>query len=239
MHHIRTRPLTDDERRFLETRTKSDAVGCFFLAILAVGIPGYGLSLLGSMLGGLHSPQAADWGRWAGVLVWIVMFLPLLVGYRRAEAAQRRRAVRDADEGVVEEIHVSTNRVVEIALVSNNAPILAFDLGGQKILYLQGQWLYDEQRYGGSPSEEDPSEKVFNGLPPPNSFPSREFTITRFPHSGEVAGIRVSGPYLPPAAVVDALKPEYSFADSELFDGDLDDIADVLAREHARRRDDP
>ena len=117
---------------------------------------------------------------------------------------------------------------------TDNEPILAFDLGGERILYLQGQWLYDERKYGAPPRNEDPIEDVINGLPHPYSFPSTDFTIARFPHSGEVLSIRVSGCCLSPAADMHALKPEYEFGDSELFDGNLDDIAEVLAQEHAR-----
>jgi hypothetical protein len=46
-------------------------------------------------------------------------------------------------------------------------------------------------------------------------------------NSGEVLGIRVAGRYVAPGATVEALKPEYEFADSELLD--------VLVRAHARR----
>jgi hypothetical protein len=51
-----------------------------------------------------------------------------------------------------------------------------------------------------------------------------------------VLGIRIAGKYVAPQAVVEALKFEYEFADSELLQGSLDDIAGVLAREHERRR---
>src|SRR5262245_16561249 len=65
--------------------------------------------------------------------------------------------------------------------------------------------------------------------------PGTEFTLSRLPQSGEVAGIRVTGNDVVPQVAIAALQPEYDFADSELLEGSLDDIADVLAREHERR----
>ena len=79
-------------------------------------------------------------------------------------------------------------------------------------------------------------DEFFNGLPTPNSFPSTEFTVSRFPNSGEVVGIRVAGEYVAPECEVEALKSEYEFGNSELLDGLLDDIAGVLVREHERRK---
>jgi hypothetical protein len=50
-----------------------------------------------------------------------------------------------------------------------------------------------------------------------------------------VLRVRVTGDYLRPEKVVDALRPQYEFGESELLVGDLDNIAEVLAREHAVR----
>ena len=70
---------------------------------------------------------------------------------------------------------------------------------------------------------------------PPPSFPSSEFTIVRFPLL-DVLRIDVSGEYRQPEAIVGAMKREYGFGRLEIFDGSLDEIAGVLAREHARRQ---
>jgi hypothetical protein len=122
-------------------------------------------------------------------------------------------------------------------LINDNAPILALDIGHGRVLLLQGQWLVnDASLYGAPPLHGDPYDDYFNGLPPPHSFPSDSFSLTRLPHSGRVLKIRVEGNYRRPERTVEGLRPEYEFGDSELFDGDLDRIADVLAREHTRRR---
>ena len=138
-------------------------------------------------------------------------------------------------EQVVQEIAVSHPRVVEIHLINDNEPILAFDIGDQKILFLQGQWLRASETYGAPHQADDPEDNIVNGLPKPFSFPSRAFTVLRLPHSGRVLNIRVQGDYLAPEKTVEALRREYEFGDSELLDGSVDDIAGVLAREHAKR----
>src|SRR5207302_1862391 len=101
--------------------------------------------------------------------------------------------------------------------------------------FLQGQWLRDPGTYGTEGPEGDPFDEFINGLPAPHSFPSSEFAVSRFPHSGEVLGIRVAGKYAAPQAVVEALKPEYEFGDSEVLDGSFEEIAGVLARARAAK----
>jgi hypothetical protein len=126
---------------------------------------------------------------------------------------------------------------MEISLISDNEPILAFDIGGGKILFLQGQWLREPSTYGAPRQDGDPEEQFLNGLSKPFSFPSTAFTATRLPHSGRVLKITARGDYLAPEKKIEALRREYEFGDSELLDGALEDIAGVLAREHAKRRD--
>jgi len=198
-------------------------------------LPAYLLGNLGSWLAGFISPEAATIGQWIGWALAAIVFVAAIVSFVPYERRRRQRAVQDRQAQMIQDIHVVEPRVIEIGLVSDNEPILAFQIGDNKILFLQGQWLRDSETYGVDASDREPCEQFFNGLPAPHSFPSTEFTISRLPNSGEVLGIRVAGPYLAPGKAVEAMKPEYDFADSELLDGSLDDIAGVLAREHARR----
>jgi hypothetical protein len=194
------------------------------------------LGKLGGWIGGLISPDAAVYGQWLGWLGAAVMCVVVLVSFIPFERRRRQRAVRDQEAQMLQEIHVLDARAVEIGLISDNEPILAIDIGENKFLFLQGQWLRDPATYEAPGPEGDPDDQFINGLPAPHSFPSSEFTVSRFPNSGEVLGIRVRGSYVAPQTVVEALKPEYEFGDSELLDGSLEDIAGVLAREHECRR---
>jgi hypothetical protein len=123
--------------------------------------------MLGYWLGGFISEDAGKYGAWLGCLLGVILFVVALVRFVPYERRQRRPAVRDREAQLVQEIHVVDPRVIEIRLISDNEPILAFDVGDGKILYLQGQWLREEKTYGTLAREEDPHEEFINGLPEP------------------------------------------------------------------------
>ncbi len=236
MHTITERHPTLHEQRLIARRVSPDlaSYGCITLG-LGIG-PVYILGKLGAWLGALVSPAASAYGQYAGWCIAAIILVLAIVSFNRYERRLRQLAERDRDARVVQDIHVTDPRVVEIALINDNEPILAFDVGDNTILFLQGQWLRDCDIYGTEgPDDDDPYEEFFNGIPEPYSFPATEFTVSRLPNSGEVLAISVAGQYLAPKEVVEALKPEYEFVNSELFEGPLEDIAGVLAREHSRR----
>jgi hypothetical protein len=236
MHEITSRPPTARERRIIEASTRPDiaSYGCI---VMFFGI-GFSLLLgwLGGRIGSFHSEDAATFGRWIGWTLAAAIFVYVLVSFASLERRLRRRASKDARALAVQEVSVSDPRLVEIYPINDNEPILAFDIGQGKLLFLQGQWLRDPVTYGAEEAEEledDACDDFLNGLPAPHSFPSSKFTVTRLPNSGRVLGISVEGEYLSPEVAVEALKREYEFGDSEILLGELDDIAGVLAREHA------
>lgn len=191
--------------------------------------------ILARWFGSFASSDVATYAQWAGWGISAALFIPILAGLIPYERRQRQLASRDNAFQVVQEIHVTDPRVVEIGLINDNAPVLALDIGGEMILFLQGQWLLERGTYGAAIPVNDEGDEKFNGLPPPHSFPCTDFTISRFPSSGEVLRIHVAGDYLAPGAIVETLRPEYQFQPSEVFNGSLDHLDDVLAREHAGR----
>jgi len=239
LHTITSRTPASDEQRLIAGRAKVDFASYGCITILFAILPAYLLGNVGGWLGGFISPEAATYGQWVGWGLAAIFFVAVIAAFIPYERRQRQRAAQDQQAQIIQDIHVVEPRVLEIGLVNDNEPILAFQIGENKILYLQGQWLRDYGTYGVEDSEREPYEEFLNGLAAPHSFPSTEFTLSRLPNSGEVLGIRVAGRYLAPGAAVEALKPEYEFADSELLDGSLDDIAGVLALEHARRKAGP
>ncbi len=236
VHRITTRTPRPDEQRLIAGRTKPDFASYGCITIFFAVVPGLLLSKFGGWLGGFISADVSTYGQWIGGAIAAIIFVSLLVSFIPHERRRRQRASQDHSAQIVQDIHVTEPRVIEIALINDSEPILAFEIGDKKILYLQGQWLRDDATYGADLLEGDACEEFINGLPEPHSFPSTEFTVSRFPNSGEVVGILVAGRYLAPEAEVEALKSEYEFGDSELFEGSLDDIAGVLAREHERRK---
>ena len=177
----------------------------------------------------------------AKVVAWLTSLPPLyislgvgavLVGFlgvplMRHIAEDRRRRLRDAG---IEILEVESDAAVELpADHSAVDPAVLFDIGGGQLLLLMGQWLCDPATFGveGGPDDDDPP--MWNGLPPPNSFPSRQFMLTRWPESGLVLSIRVDGEYLPvrkePCSVeLTTLPPLYS----QIIPGTLQDIDGAL-----------
>lgn len=235
-HTISSRPPTADERAVIERQAKPDAASYGCLAVAFGIMPIVSLAAAGGWLVRRWDPGLVGTGRTIGAIAGAGILARVLFSFVPFERRRRRRAADDAKEMRVQEVEVRDPRVVSLSLIGDNAPILAFDIGLGKLLFLQGQWLVNDDAIYGVPAPQgDAFEEFLNGLPPPHSFPSDAFTVTRLPHSGHVLGIHVTGNYLRPEREVDALRREFQFADSEVFEGELDRIAEVLAREHAAR----
>jgi hypothetical protein len=232
-HHITTRPATPRECEIIVNQARFDFVSYGCLTLFFGVVPAVGLGWLGAWIGSFISPDARAFGRYIGWALSVVLLLYALVSFTPFSRRQRKTASKDAEALIVEQIAVSTNTVFEIGLINDNEPILVFDIGSGGLLFLQGQWLREPATYGTEPLSEDPPEEIVNNLPSPYSFPSTEFVIERFPHSGLVLSIQVSGEYLAPQKTVEALKYKYEFHDSEIFTGEIENVAQVLAQAHA------
>lgn len=220
MYKITTRPATDDERRIIRDQARFDIASLGCLTIVLGIVPAVAFGWLGGWIGSFLSPDLAAIGRYIGWALSAVIYCSALLSFVPYARRQHKRASEDFEDSIVQQVSVSTTRVVEIGLIDDNEPILAFDMGGDKILFLRGQWLYDPATFGAdSKTSDDAHEDFLNCLPAPHSFPSSRFTIHRLPHSGRVLTIQVAGNYLAPDRTVEALKPEYEFGDSEIFDG--------------------
>ncbi|WP_144043574.1 hypothetical protein [Rhodopirellula baltica] len=204
---------------------------------LTFGIfPGFALGLVGGWLGGFVSPDAATWARYIGWLVGIIGLTYGIVWYWPNERRRRQQADADSTDTVVEELTVNSSRVIELFCLGSHEPCLVFDLGGNQLLFLHGQWIRWESTYGAPDIVDDGNDDYLNLLDPPYSFPSDSFVVTRLPNSGHVFGISVTGDYLAVDDPIDALKPEYDFNYCEIIPGTIDSIPDSLRAEHQRRR---
>jgi len=191
---------------------------------------------VGHWIGSFSSEDVATYAQWVGWIAGIALGILILVAIIPYGRKQQKLATRDHETHQVQEIHVTDPRVIEVAMVGNVGPNLAVDIGDDKILYIQGQWLYACDIYGAASPENDEGDELFNGLPASHSFPCSEFTISRLQNTGEVLHIHVAGDYLPPEAPVEALKSEHQFQPSELFSGSVDDLASIMDHEHLRRK---
>jgi hypothetical protein len=138
----------------------------------------------------------------------------------------RRLAREDLERGEVQILYVKDPIVVRQDEYNDEGPILYFDIGEGKLLFLWGQWLFDAETYG-APVEELPEDldvpEHVNGLPDPYGFPSSEFKLARLPKTGDVLGIEVLGSHVPPARTIGRKEVKWSaLGPSAILDGSLD-----------------
>lgn len=239
MHTITTRPPTPEEQRSIDRGAKPDLASSGCLILFFGVLPYFLFGRFGAWLGRHVSPREAERGLLIGRLAAVLLFVAMLGTFLSQERRRRKRAHKDLAEATIQEIAVTDARVIEIGAINDIEPIFVFDIGGGKLLYLQGQWLREESIYGAPRVDGDPDGRFLNGLDAPYSFPSTSFTVVRLPNTGRVLSIRPSGTYLPPIGnPVEALRKEYDFGQSSVFDGDLESISEVLAREYANTKND-
>jgi hypothetical protein len=107
------------------------------------------------------------------------------------------------------------------------------DIGQGKVLVLAGQWLWDPEIYGARDEDRPPGDdglRYLNGLPPPRTFPSAVFTLTRDLREDRVLSIQVEGPALAlaPPLGVELLPRRPGHADAWLLEGTLEDLPRLL-----------
>jgi hypothetical protein len=187
-----TRPATAAELATLEARVKArGGFGC--LATLSVPIAAAALSAglrFGLVLGA------------AVVLVAAVVVGAFVVSIVKHQRPIRERQRQDLANGTVEILAVSSATPLNVpATHSSVDPAFAVELEGGRTLVLAGQWLSDPTTFGGTnedAGDDDAGDPFANALPPPYAFPTRAFTVHRFPVSGEVLGIELAGEYVEP-----------------------------------------
>lgn len=225
MHTIAERKVARSDYHAHDTlgRLKVQDWGC---ALLGFGVvPGFLLGRLGRVVGSGISEQAAVGGEIAGWILGTVLFSVLmLVSWR-----QRTEKKRFLAAGIVQEIYVESSRCFEVP-VFNSDPVLAFDLGADRLLILYGQWLYDAEIYGVDAPRDDPEEATLNGLPMPHGFPNTRFTLVRRPDTGEVLAIRPAGEYLPTEAMAETESVAQGLLPSQLATGSSDNLAEILGK---------
>lgn len=234
-HTISERPPSDTDYRRLSIHTQPLLIawGCL-VGILGIGAA-FWLGAFGNWLGTLIGGDAPWYGKCVGWGLAILLFTAASVTYYRQERVLRNQARKDAASRKVQVIAVTQPRVVQIAYFDDQHPILCFDIGNNKVLLLQGRWLCDPGTYGVDQAGDDDGESL-NGLHGRHAFPNTEFTVERWPHSGIVLSIQTAGEPLRPEKTVHGLKDETLFADSQLFEGKLEDMEAILEREQRARQ---
>jgi hypothetical protein len=189
-----TRPATAGELATLRERGKARGmVGCLAAGAVPVAVAALVVGLKLGLLFGL--------GVVVLVLVVVALFAHSFLQYHRPIRARQRE---DEAQATVEVLAIAAAEPIEIPpMHSSVSPAFAIELEGGRTLLLLGQWLSEEATFGGTPSDregwdDDAGDAFGNALPPPFSFPTRDFTVHRFPISGEVLRIELTGPYVHP-----------------------------------------
>ena len=164
-----------------------------------------------------------------GLCVWALRGMSVNEGRRKARFAEAGQ-----DGSLIEEWRIEASRVVQLIPFGEDEPVLCFEVESDRIVMLKGQWLWDESTYGAPRIKDDPDENFLNGLGKPYSFPSRKFTVVRWPGTGKVVNICVSGDYLAPEKSNVEIKRYYYFNASKQIEGRLDDLQPALEREAAK-----
>lgn len=197
---------------------------------------GFAFWTFAGWIGSWFNEGARGVGHWVGIsaALGLGIYLTMLVG--REMARKARRAVPGAEYGMVEEMHVTTGRVMVLQSDhSSMDPAVCFDLGEGRLLLLVGQWMCGPKKFGVPRGEaleasDEIQETVPNGLPPPWSFPSESFVLRRLAASGDVLSIRVKGVFVKPeqgSATLVAAEGR-GYMESMILTGSLDDVEEAL-----------
>ncbi|MDH5509782.1 MAG: hypothetical protein OEZ32_05430 [Nitrospinota bacterium] len=235
------RAPTKKERAIVDFENKPDWASNLFLIFCAV----IGSLALGAMVGWLGEllkfphPERYRYLAWA---VGGLLYLFTTVSFNLSDLPRIRNARLDLLSGTVQQIHVKNPTAILLGYNNTVDPLLALDLGEGKILYLYGQWMFDNRIFGAPEFDqevldEENLQKRVNGMPDPYGFPSTEFTLVRMRHCGRVLSVSVVGEYLPPEERTQTLlEPCEYLNESELFDGGIQDIAFLIRAEDTRRK---
>ena len=233
-HTIQVRPMTEVERRSARTAGQftPDHWAWVLLPILASSFIGW---LLGLAIRRFLAPG----------LLELPIFLACAAGFAaifgsifvyRIFARTHEEARADVNAATVEVIEVSEPVVVQQEESNDEGPIFYFDIGGGKLLFLWGQWLYDSDIFwhdGHSFAEDDGYERLEDVLEessePP--FPNSHFVLHRTTNLGIVTRIDLRGERVTPQSVIPATAVRLSaLPPSCILTGSLQDLQAAVAR---------
>lgn len=202
-------------------------------------IPGPAVAFLGYLVG-----LAAEWGfsllgldvapylhiGLAATGVCFGLFLSVCIYRAIKGAADAVKA--DLKDGRVQVIEVTNASVVQQEEYGDEGPILYFELNGETILLLWGQWLFDPHVYGAEDHiVADDAETFLNAQDREFAFPSTDFAVHRCLESRRVVKIEIRGEPLLPMRTLDwGEVPLQNVRDCEILRGRLDDLPSAMAR---------
>jgi len=153
---------------------------------------------------------------WRSMLVAAVIATSLLVASLisniRFFRKVKQRELLKADDKAVTVFDVSSDQVLDIEPLGDNAPAFCFFVGEEKALLLVGQWLLDY-----------------------DSFPTKSFQIHCWANTKEPIRIEMNGQHVEPEQSRIKLRSNYQFGKIELFDATPETLQSDLDRALMRK----
>ena len=171
-----TRPLTAKERAMLTPKALDPAVQAFFLGMFLLIPIMLAYAVLCRFFPNLERLDRMPWAVALGLAPSIYFSSRMYL-----KEKHRRAKHPDLDSGVAEVTTYDARQAIKVDEFEDEGIGFYIDIGDDKVLFLQGQYLY-----------EDDEEK---------RFPCTRFTITRTTHSHWVLDMECEGEYLSPVCV--------------------------------------
>lgn len=231
---VSTRSLSPRERgrHRVSSRLSVDDWAWVLIPAPTVGFLGYlvglGVEWLFSLFGLAAAPYPHVGLAGGGACFGLFLCVCIYRGLRGAANAVKA----DLENGLVQVIEVSGARVVQQEEYNDEGPILYFELDGETVLFLCGQWLFDPHVYGAEDHVvPDDAETFLNAQDLPFAFPSTDFTVHCCRESRRVVKIDVRGEPLSPMRTLGwGDVPLQNVGDCEILRGTLDDLPSAMAR---------
>jgi hypothetical protein len=191
---VRTvRAASSQELDELRVRAKGwGTPGCATIIALPLVVTGFLVGLQpGGFVGGV-----------TGALLAAAALGCCFYSFHRFSSPVKKRMRQDLSNAQVEVLAIVDAVPLSIPASHSSAdPGFAFELENGRTLLLLGEWLCEPDTFGGDWKglpDNDEGDNFANALPPPFSFPTRAFTVHRFPLSGEVLRISLESDYVAP-----------------------------------------
>jgi len=168
-----TRPLTDNERKILLKNSSPSLANVFFAAAFTMIV----IMLIDVALCRLF-PRLRQFDK-SPIAPLILLVPATIVGYK----IYRREKVRfgknpDLEQGIMEVLTVEATKAVKVEEFEDEGIGFYLDIGEGKVLFLQGQYLYDDETE--------------------HQFPCTRFTLMRAPYTGTIFDLKCEGTYFEP-----------------------------------------
>jgi hypothetical protein len=152
---------------------------------------------------------------WGAAVIPVILFAASL----RSNIGRYFDDIKRDEAGVTKRKFKAVRAFDLLAPNDSVGPSLCLDIGDDKYLLLNGQWLYEDEIYGeGVHKYYDGESDFFNCFVAPHSFPATEFELWISNLDDQPCRIIVSGDYLEPEEVTWPTPENYHTAQYAIID---------------------